>query len=560
MRCPACQAENDDSVGACFECGASLGAIVKGSVIASRYEILKALGKGGMGMVYLAHDRQLEELVALKVLRSELAQSPDLAKRFRSEIKLARRVSHKNVCKIFEYGEDGSRQYIAMAYVDGVDLKKLLRDAGPFPPDEAFDIAIRVADALEAVHEEGIVHRDLKTPNIMKDTKGVVRLMDFGIAKDQAAGTAADLTGTGMIIGSPDYMSPEQWHGHKADARSDIYALGIVVYELFTARVPFHADTVPALMHLHLLEPPPLEGEAARLLPEPVRPVLARALAKEPRERFASAAEMAEALREARAACLRAGAPTPVPARTVPAYTARGGSALPQQHEIPLTEPMKTPVPTSAPTAVPTARIQHQERAPPSPARASMAVPLLRAEATPAQPAASGAAGRRRPIVLAGVGAGVAGLAIASLLLLRGSQRGTDSSPSGSTESPLAIPLARVPTIVPTATVPAHAPEPTPAAVAPSLTRPPPVPRSDAPPATTSDMGTLQVTAVPPAAITIDGRSVTGSLRKISLPAGTHVVRLEHADYQPIQRAVRIRTGEVTALEIDFAEDGVRRR
>lgn len=233
--------------------------------------------------------------------------------------------------------------------------------------EEAFDIAIRVADALEAIHDEGIVHRDLKTPNIMRDSRGVVRVMDFGIAKEQNAGSAADLTGTGNVIGTPEYISPEQWNGSKADVQSDIYALGIIVYELFTAQMPFQADGWLALRQLHLHEPPPLEGERALVLPEPLRPVLKRALAKERGARFASAAEMADALRQARAASVRSGVVAPVLGRVIPVARPPAGSALPQPHEIPEAEPMYTPVPTVAPTEVPTARVRGAASTPDDP-------------------------------------------------------------------------------------------------------------------------------------------------------------------------------------------------
>jgi serine/threonine protein kinase len=574
LRCPSCQTETDDAAGLCFECGASLGTIVKGSVIASRYEVLKALGKGGMGMVYLAHDRELDETVALKVLRSELAQSPDLAQRFRSEIKLARRVAHKNVCKIFEYGQDGSRQYISMAYVDGVDLKRLLRDRGPFPPEEAFDIAIRVAEALEAIHDEGIVHRDLKTPNIMKDTKGVVRVMDFGIAKAQDAGSAADLTGTGNIIGSPEYMSPEQWSGKRADARSDIYALGIVVYELFTGRPPFQGDNVLALMGMHLHEPP-LEGAPVGLLGEPLRPVLERALAKEPAARFASAGEMAAALRAAKVAWLPPGEYTPVPARTLPQRGVPVRSPLVQPHDVPETEALKTPVPTASPTTAPTnvptnvpirrtaGRGAPVGAARPEPSherpRNEPAGPRADAGKSPVRSAESVAdtsagadhvwedpSSRQRRVVIAIAGAvGTIAAAVVGLVMwFGGSHPRTQPRGADSTVSPLSTPESPPPTSAPRRTT-------EPATTVPAT--PEPV-RAGAP-----VMGTLQITAVPPASVTIDGRLVTGSLRKIVLPVGTHLVRLEHDAYRPIQRAVKVHPGQVTALEIDFAEDGVRR-
>ncbi len=304
MNCPACGAPNADDVAACSECGVPtlpLPAMGPGFVLASRYEILKVLGRGGMGMVYQAHDRLLEETVAIKVLRPDAAASPEIQARFRAEIKMARAVSHKNVCRIHEYGEDRGVRYISMAYVDGIDLKQLLRQQGPMPPRDAFEAMIRVADALQAIHDEGIIHRDLKTPNIMLDAKGVVRLMDFGIAK-QDQGDGLSMTVTGQIIGTPEYMSPEQVQAQRLDNRSDVYSLGIVVFEVFTGATPFRADTPLGTVLKHLNEPPPLEGPQATLLPAPVVPVLRKALAKRREDRYASAREMAQALEAARAA------------------------------------------------------------------------------------------------------------------------------------------------------------------------------------------------------------------------------------------------------------------
>jgi serine/threonine-protein kinase len=253
-------------------------------------------------MVYKAHDRMLEETVAIKVLRNEFVGTPEMAKRFRHEIKLARRVSHRNVCRIHEYGEDGGLRYISMEYLEGMDLKQVLRDKGGLPSDEAFAVAIQLAEGLQAIHEVGIIHRDLKTPNIMRDGKGVIRLMDFGIAKEGSDLGSGSFTTTGQIMGTPEYMSPEQGRGEKIDFRSDIYALGVVNYEMFTGQVPFRGDTPVATIFKHIQDPVPLEGGAASRIPAPVVPVLRKALAKDRAARFASAGEMADALRQARAA------------------------------------------------------------------------------------------------------------------------------------------------------------------------------------------------------------------------------------------------------------------
>jgi hypothetical protein len=298
--CPSCGAKQEADTEVCFACGRLISALTQGHVLAARYEIQTLLGKGGMGVVYKAHDRLLDEPVAIKVLRSELMNTPDLARRFRSEIKLARKVSHTNVCRIHEYGEDGGLSYISMALIEGTDLRKILRrHPEGLPAGEAFEAAIQASEGLQAIHAVGIIHRDLKTPNIVRDAGGVVRLMDFGIAKE--ADRNAEFTATGEVMGTPEYMSPEQCRGEKLDFRSDVYAMGIVVYEMFTGRVPFHGETVMSTLLQQLQEPPPLDGEAAARLPASVVPVLRRALAKRPSDRYESAALLADALRAARA-------------------------------------------------------------------------------------------------------------------------------------------------------------------------------------------------------------------------------------------------------------------
>ena len=181
MKCPSCNADNDPSAETCFTCGKSFS-ISKGSVIAQRYEILTLLGKGGMGMVYKAKDRALDEIVVLKTMRSQLAGDSDMVRRFRAEVRMARRIRHKNICAIHDYGEEGNLLYISMEFIDGIDLKQILREEGGFAADEGYNVAIQVAKGLEAIHEAGVIHRDLKSHNIMRDTRGVIKLLDFGIA------------------------------------------------------------------------------------------------------------------------------------------------------------------------------------------------------------------------------------------------------------------------------------------------------------------------------------------------------------------------------------------
>jgi serine/threonine protein kinase len=274
----------------------------RGFVFAGRFVIQEPLGRGGMGMVYKAYDRDLDEPVALKFLRPDIAQdSARATRRFRSEIKLARRVRHPNVCSIFGDGMNRGLLYICMEFVEGVDLRHLIGRRGGLPPAEAYGTAIQIADGLQAIHDVGVVHRDLKTANVMIDQRGAVRLMDFGIAKQWQSEAAAGATDTGQLIGTPEYMSPEQIRGEKVDHRSDIYALGIVVFETFTGRVPFRGDTPVATIFKHLQEAVPVETPEGRLVPAELRPVLQKALAKDPRERYDTVREIGEALQRAAA-------------------------------------------------------------------------------------------------------------------------------------------------------------------------------------------------------------------------------------------------------------------
>jgi serine/threonine protein kinase len=280
-----------------------LGApISEGHVIAGRYEIKGRIGKGGMGVIYRAHDRMLDEPVALKVLRQEYLETPGMDERFRSEIKLARKVGHKNVCRIFEYGEAERIRYIAMELIEGRDLKHRLDSlAGGLPVPEAYETAIQTAMGLQAIHELGIIHRDLKTPNIMLDASGRVKLMDFGIAKDATQAAPSRLTSAGFVMGTPEYMSPEQCRGATLDFRSDIYSLGVVFYEMFTGDLPFRAETPVAIVMKQIRDPFVPSDAAVEKIPRPMLEVLHKMLEKRPQDRYQDLAGVIEALQRARA-------------------------------------------------------------------------------------------------------------------------------------------------------------------------------------------------------------------------------------------------------------------
>ena len=281
---------------------ASGSVLAPGMVLSARYDILGYIGRGGMGLVYKAHDRVLDEVVALKLLLPYLLDNPSMRERFLSEIKLARRVTNRNVCRIHDYGEDGTLGYISMQFIDGVDLRTLIAQPGGLSVDEAYEIASQLADGLQAIHDEGIVHRDFKPANVMVDRRGNPRLMDFGIAKLWS--TEQGLTTDGHIAGTPEYMSPEQAKSEPLDPRTDVYSLGIVLFELFTGTRPFRADNAVAVLHQHAFEEPPLDGPIAAAIPAAMKPVIRRALAKHRDARFSSANELKQALLGARAAPL----------------------------------------------------------------------------------------------------------------------------------------------------------------------------------------------------------------------------------------------------------------
>src|SRR5881409_1623956 len=214
-----------------------------GSVLAQRYEILQILGEGGMGAVYKADDRELNRPVALKVIRPDLAGNKSIIDRFKQELLLAHQVTHKNVIRIYDLGESEGLKFITMEYIEGEDLRSLIQEKTKLAPQEAVDIMQQVCRALEAAHSVGIIHRDLKPQNIMRDKSGRILVMDFGLARTlQGDG----MTQTGALIGTMDYMSPEQALGKDLDQRSDLFTLGLIFYELLTGKMPFKAESAVA--------------------------------------------------------------------------------------------------------------------------------------------------------------------------------------------------------------------------------------------------------------------------------------------------------------------------
>ncbi len=270
-----------------------------GHVLGSRYAVLGPLGKGGMGTVFRARDQVTGRQVAVKVLGPDWAARRDMRERFDSEMLMAQKVRHRNVCRVLDCGEDGRRRYVVTELIDGVDLKKLLAVSRGLPAEHAFEGAIQIARGLQAIHDAGIVHRDVKSPNILVDRGGRFRLLDFDLAErveDAARGTR------GQVQGTPEYMSPEQARGAAVGFASDVYSTGVVVFELFTGEVPFRADTAAATARKQVEEAPPLSGPRAARLPDPLLPILKKCLDKDPQQRYPRARSLVEALRLARSA------------------------------------------------------------------------------------------------------------------------------------------------------------------------------------------------------------------------------------------------------------------
>jgi serine/threonine protein kinase/Tfp pilus assembly protein PilF len=304
-KCPKCNADNPDTKQFCGDCGTQLPSIkdidvtetieapkeelTTGSIFAGRYQIIEELGKGGMGKVYRVLDKKLKEEIALKLIKPEIAKDKKTLERFHNELKLARKISQRNVGRMYELMEENGTHFITMEYVPGEDLRSLIRRIGQLPIGKSISIVKQICDGLSEAHRLGVVHRDLKSNNIMIDKDGNVRIMDFGIARSLEA---KGITGAGVMIGTPEYMSPEQVEGKEVDQRSDIYSLGVILYEMVTGKVPFEGDTPFTIGVKQKSEMPQNPKELNTQISDDLNRLILRCLEKEKEKRYQSAGEI----------------------------------------------------------------------------------------------------------------------------------------------------------------------------------------------------------------------------------------------------------------------------
>jgi serine/threonine-protein kinase len=561
MECLKCHTPLPDNSRFCFACGADqTGGGVDGQssgpievlqarlqhLVQGKYEIKRLLGKGGMGAVFLAHDLTLEREVAIKVLPPDFSSDPQVIKRFQQEAKTAAKLDHTNIIPIFRVESEEGLNYFVMKYVSGTTLEDLMESKQEISHDYVQRLLWEAACALGHAHSRGVVHRDVKPANIMFDHDGKVMLTDFGISK---ALQSANITGTGMILGTPHYMAPEQAKGQPVDGRTDQYSLGVVGYRLLTGALPFSGDSVHTILYKHIFEEAPrlsgLRQNAPQYLTDPIQ----RALSKEPAQRFPTMEDFATALWPEQPVSAT-GKSTPKPARQRPAARGPVTADTPTEH-----------VRDASGAAAPTTPLPSSVR--------PRTVPHPTPRPTPKQ--SSSKVGVFVLVAVAVVGAG-------GYLVLRGG--GGGESPQSATAiepSPASAPPAGQQSVVvtPQSTATAAAPPPVtptpppsaPAATPRQTTRPPqrptpprqpPIvqpPPVQQPPA--EEWGYLSINANPFGTVFIDGVQVGDTpIDRHKVKPGPHTIRIENPGYRTITERVQVDPGNTIRKTYPLVPEG----
>jgi serine/threonine protein kinase/Flp pilus assembly protein TadD len=307
IKCPKCNFDNPDDALYCGKCATPLPRLedvsalptitrdmpqerlARGLTFAGRYEIIEEIGKGGMGTVYRVEDKKIKGEIALKLIKPEIAADRKTIERFRNELRLARKIAHRNVCRMYDLGEEAEAHYITMEYVPGENLQGMIRMMGQLSPAQAISIAKQVCEGLAEAHSLGVVHRDLKSGNIMIDKQGNARIMDFGIARSPKT---KGIAGAEAMISTPEYMSPEQVEGEEVDQRSDIYSLGVTLFEMVTGKLPFEGETPLSVAAKQKTEPPPDPKEINTEVPVALSRIILKCMEKDKEERYQTAEEL----------------------------------------------------------------------------------------------------------------------------------------------------------------------------------------------------------------------------------------------------------------------------